>query len=241
MNTDDAPLYDYKKGATLLVDKPKGWTSFDVVNKVRFKIRHRYGQKKFKVGHAGTLDPLATGLLVLCTGKFTKKLESFQGQDKTYTGTIKLGETTPSYDAETAVDATYPTDHITPEMIEAAREQYTGRIDQKPPVFSAIKVDGVRLYKKAREGQKVEVKSRSVVIHDFKITRVELPEIDFEVKCSKGTYIRSLAYDFGKAVGSGAYLSALCRTQSGPFMLKDAWNLDDLVEHIENGPCIMEE
>lgn len=241
MDTDEAPLYDYKKGATLLVDKPKGWTSFDVVNKVRFKIRHRYKQKKFKVGHAGTLDPLATGLLVLCTGKFTKKLEGFQGQDKTYTGTIMLGGTTPSYDAETEVDKQFPYDHITADMIETTRQTFVGQISQKPPVFSAIKVDGVRLYKKARKGQEVEIKPRSVHIHEFEITRIELPEIDFRVKCSKGTYIRSLAFDFGKALKSGAYLSALRRTQSGPFLLDDAWNLDELVDHIENGPCIMEE
>ncbi len=234
MNKDDNPLpkYDFQRGALLLVDKPKGWTSFDVVNKIRSKIRYQLGIKKIKVGHSGTLDPMATGLLIICTGKFTKKISELQGLSKEYTGTFTLGATTPSYDAETEIDATYPTDQITEELIEQARLQFLGDLEQIPPMFSAIKVDGQPLYKKARKGIMIEVKPRPVTIHDFDLTRVELPEIDFRAACSKGTYIRSLAYDFGKALRSGGYLSALRRTQVGDFHINDAWNLEDLVEHI---------
>jgi tRNA pseudouridine55 synthase len=240
MEGDDQPVprYDFKAGTTLLVDKPQGWTSFDVVNKVRYKIKHRLRVKKIKVGHSGTLDPMATGLLVLCTGKFTKKLNDLQGLSKSYTGTMFVGATTPSYDAESEVQERFPTDHITPELIEQARQQFTGKIQQVPPMFSAIKVDGQPLYKKARKGEIVEVEPRDVEIFSFKITRVELPEIDFEVSCSKGTYIRSLAHDFGKALQSGAYLTTLRRTKVGDFDIKNAWSLDNLVEFIENGPVI---
>lgn len=240
MDGDDQPVprYDFKAGTTLLVDKPQGWTSFDVVNKVRYKIKHRLKVKKIKVGHSGTLDPMATGLLVLCTGKFTKKLNDLQGLSKSYTGTMFVGATTPSYDAESEIQERFPTSHITPELIEQARQQFTGKIQQVPPMFSAIKVDGQPLYKKARKGEVIEVEPREVEIFSFKITRVELPEIDFEVSCSKGTYIRSLAHDFGIALQSGAYLTALRRTKVGDFDIENAWSLDNLVAFIENGPVI---
>lgn len=238
MSTDDNPLprYDFLAGATLLVDKPQGWTSFDVVNKIRYKLKHRLKIKKIKVGHAGTLDPMATGLLLICTGKFTKKLAQFQGLPKEYTGTLYLGASTPSYDTETQVDQTFPINHITPEMIEAARRGFIGDIEQVPPMFSAIKVDGQPLYKKARKGQKVKVDPRAVHINQFELTRIELPEIDFRVNCSKGTYIRSLAHDFGRALQSGAYLTALRRTRIGSFSVENAWDLEKLVEYIEEAP-----
>ena len=228
------PPYDFVEGATLLVDKPTDWTSFDVVNKIRFKIRYRLGIKKIKVGHAGTLDPLATGLLVICTGKNTKKLARFQGLEKEYTGTIALGATTPSYDLETPVDATFPTTHITPELIEKVRLSFLGEQDQVPPVFSAIKKDGKTLYKQARKGIQVTVEPRRITIHELELPNIHMPYLDFRVRCSKGTYIRSLAYDFGKALNSGGHLHSLCRTAIGPYRLEDAWNLEELVSHIEN-------
>ncbi len=231
---DHHSKYNFQEGAMLLVDKPKDWTSFDVVNKIRYKLKFKLGVKKIKVGHSGTLDPMATGLLIICTGKFTKKLESLQNLTKVYTGTITLGASTPSYDAETEIDESYPTDHISEELIDTTKQQFLGDLDQIPPIFSAIKVDGQPLYKKARKGIKVEIKPRPVHIYQFNFHRIEIPEIGFTVKCSKGTYIRSLANDFGKALESGAYLSALCRTQIGDFKLSDAWKLQDLLEHIEN-------
>ncbi len=229
-----SPKYDFLAGATLLVDKPKGWTSFDVVNKIRYKLKHKLSVKKIKVGHAGTLDPMATGLLIICTGKFTKKLADYQGLPKEYTGTIELGATTPSYDAETEIDGNYPTEHINETLLEKTRKQFLGNLEQFPPMFSAIKVDGQPLYKKARKGIKVEVKSRPVTIYEFQLDRIEIPQVDFKVKCSKGTYIRSLAYDFGKAMNSGGYLTKLCRTEIGDFKLKDAWELEKLISFIEN-------
>ena len=201
----------FEEGKVLLIDKPLHWTSFDVVRKVRNAI----GIKK--VGHAGTLDPLATGLLIICTGKFTKRITEIQSQAKEYTGTFTIGATTPSYDLETEVDATFPTEHITAELIQETTKQFIGEIDQKPPVFSAIKKDGKRLYEHARAGEEVEIAFRKTTIHEFEITRIALPEIDFRVVCSKGTYIRSLAFDFGKAMNSGAYLSALRRTKIGDY------------------------
>ena len=227
-------LAQLSSGSLLLVDKPRDWTSFDVVNKIRGHLRRALGVKKIKVGHAGTLDPMATGLLLICTGKWTKKLADMQGMDKGYTGTLRLGATTPSYDAETEVDATYPIDHIEPEDLEAARRQLTGPLEQLPPMFSAIKVDGQPLYKKARKGETVEVKPRPVTIHEFALTRIALPDVDFSVTCSKGTYIRSLAYDFGRLLDSGAYLTALRRTWIGPHRIEDAWDLEELVEHIDS-------
>lgn len=220
---------DFQAGATFLVDKPQGWTSFDVVNKIRFRLRKITGIKRIKVGHAGTLDPMATGLLIICCGKFTKKLTNFQGLGKEYTGTFKLGGSTPSYDAETEVDHTFPVDHITTEAIETARQSFLGHIDQVPPMFSAIKVDGQPLYKKARKGEFIEIKARPVHILDFELTKIELPNISFRLDCTKGTYVRSLAHDMGKALNSGAYLTELRRTKVGEFNIKNAWNLDDLI------------
>lgn len=225
--------YNFLEGATLLVNKPKTWTSFDVVNKLRYQLKRTLQVKKIKVGHAGTLDPLATGLLIICTGKFTKKLTEFQGLDKEYTGTIRLGATTPSYDGETEINGTFPVDHIDQEALEKARQTLVGPQAQLPPIFSAIKKDGQPIYKKAREGVEVKVDPRPIVIHDFSIQDGAFPDIDFRVHCSKGTYIRSLAYDFGKLLNSGAYLSALCRTKIGDFQLEDAWNLEDLIASIE--------
>lgn len=198
------------------------WSSFQVVNKIRWVLRKKFHLKKLKVGHAGTLDPLATGLLILCTGKFTKRIPELQGMKKEYTGTITLGATTPSYDLETKPDATFPTHHITRALVEEATKEFTGTLQQIPPVFSAIKKDGKRLYEYAREGEKVTVKPREVVIETFEITRFNPPEIDFRVVCSKGTYIRSLAHDFGKALQSGAHLSALRRTKIGVYNVNKA-------------------
>jgi tRNA pseudouridine55 synthase len=235
MNDENKSLnqYDFLRGATLLVDKPKGWTSFDVVNKLRFRLKHALNVKKIKVGHAGTLDPMATGLLIICTGKATKLLADYQGLSKEYTGTLTLGASTPSYDAETEIDETFPVDHLTPELLKEARENFLGEIDQIPPMFSAIKVGGQPLYKKARKGEVIALEPRRVVIYEFELTHIDLPRIDFRVHCSKGTYIRSLAHDFGKAVGSGAYLSALRRTKVGNFRIEDAWELDELSAAIE--------
>ena len=213
---------DFLQGQVLLIDKPLTWSSFQAVNKLKYVLKRKYDlPKKFKIGHAGTLDPLATGLLIVCTGKFTKMIPEIQGQAKEYTGTIVLGATTPSYDRETEVDATFPTEHITAELIEATLQQFLGEIDQKPPVFSAIKKDGKRLYEHAREGSEVEIEARKTTIYEFEITRKTLPEIDFRVKCSKGTYIRSLAYDFGKALQSGGYLSVLRRTKIGDYSVEN--------------------
>ena len=236
MNQDD-PLprrrYDFVKGAFLLVDKPQGWTSFDVVNKIRHRIKKRLRLKKLKVGHAGTLDPMATGLLIICAGKFTKKLAEFQNLPKEYVGRLRLGATTPSYDADSEPDAFFPVDHITPELLEEKRQLFLGEQDQLPPLFSAIKVDGQPLYKRARRGEKVELKPRRVVIESFELTDIELPEVEFRVRCSKGTYIRSLVHDFGQALDSGAFLTALRRTAIGPYRVEDAWNLEALIEHID--------
>ena len=217
----------FKEGQVLLFDKPLNWTSFQLVNKVRWLIRKAYKIKKIKVGHAGTLDPLATGLLIICTGKFTKRIEEFMGQEKEYTGTIVLGATTPSYDLETEIDATFPIEHLTEELIRTKTAQFTGTIQQKPPVFSALKKEGKRLYEYARAGEDVEIPSREVQISKFEITRIELPEVDFCVRCSKGTYIRSLAHDFGKALESGGHLSALRRTKIGEFDIVNATSLED--------------
>lgn len=209
---------DFLEGQILLIDKPLTWSSFQAVNKLKYILKRKYDlPKKFKIGHAGTLDPLATGLLIICTGKFTKRITEIQAQAKEYTGTITVGATTPSYDLETEVDATFPTEHISEVLILETTKQFLGEIDQKPPVFSAIKKDGKRLYEHARAGEEVEIVSRKTTIHEFEITRIALPEIDFRVKCSKGTYIRSLAFDFGIALNSGAYLSALRRTKIGDY------------------------
>ena len=210
-------------GKVLLIDKPLKWSSFQAVNKLKYILKRKYDlPKKFKIGHAGTLDPLATGLLIICTGKFTKSITEIQAQAKEYTGTIVVGATTPSYDLETEIDATFPTEHITEALILETTKQFLGEIDQKPPVFSAIKKDGKRLYEHARAGEEVEIQSRKITIYEFEITRIQLPEVDFRVKCSKGTYIRSLAYDFGLALHSGGHLMALRRTKIGDYDVKDA-------------------
>ncbi|MEM9075894.1 MAG: tRNA pseudouridine(55) synthase TruB [Bacteroidota bacterium] len=213
----------FLEGKVLLIDKPYEWSSFQALNAVKWTIRKKFDlNKKFKIGHAGTLDPLATGLLVICTGKFTKKIPDLQGQIKEYTGTMNLGATRPSYDLETEVDQTYPISHITEEEARKALPNFLGKVEQVPPIFSALKKDGKRLYEFAREGKHVEIKSRTIEIDVFEITRFELPEVDFRVVCSKGTYIRSLAHDFGKALNSGAYLSALRRTRIGDFNVSNA-------------------
>ena len=224
---------DFKDGQVLLIDKPLNWTSFQVVNKVRWLIKQRFGLKKIKVGHAGTLDPLATGLLILCTGKFTKKIETFQAQEKEYTGTFTLGATTPSYDLETEIDQTFEISEITSEEIKNATEQFTGEIQQQPPVFSALKKEGKRLYEYARAGEKVDIPTRTVHISAFEITRIELPEVDFRVACSKGTYIRSLAHDFGKALNNGAHLSALRRTKIGDFSVENATTIEAFEKYLQ--------
>ncbi len=214
---------EYLNGQVLLIDKPLKWSSFQAVNKLKYLLINKVGlPKKFKIGHAGTLDPLATGLLLICTGKFTKKISELQGQAKEYTGTFYIGATTPSYDLETEIDEAFPTDHIDQDLIHETVKQFLGEIDQKPPIFSAIKKDGVRLYEHARAGETVEIASRKTTIHEFEITRIELPEIDFRVVCSKGTYIRSLAFDFGKALNSGSHLTVLRRTKIGDYDVKDA-------------------
>jgi len=217
----------FQNGQLLLIDKPLEWTSFQVVNKLRWAIRKKFNIKKIKVGHAGTLDPLATGLLIICTGKFTKKINEYQGLPKEYTGTFTLGATTASYDLETEVNQKFPTKHITEKLIHETTKHFIGEIDQKPPLFSALKHDGERLYNIARRGDKVEIKSRKVQIYEFEITAIAIPEIKFRVKCSKGTYIRSLANDFGEALNSGAHLSDLRRTKIGDYLVIDA--VDPLV------------
>ncbi|MBM6500985.1 tRNA pseudouridine(55) synthase TruB [Flavobacterium macrobrachii] len=218
---------DYLEGQVLLIDKPLTWSSFQAVNKLKYVLKRKYDlPKKFKIGHAGTLDPLATGLLIICTGKFTKKITEIQAQAKEYTGTIVLGATTPSYDLETEVDSTFPTEHITEALILETTKQFLGEIDQKPPVFSAIKKDGKRLYEHARAGEEVEIASRKTTIYEFEITRIALPEVDFRVQCSKGTYIRSLAFDFGKALQSGGYLSILRRTKIGDYSVENGISPD---------------
>ena len=224
---------DYKNGQLLLIDKPLEWTSFQVVNKLRWHIRKTFQIKKIKVGHAGTLDPLATGLLIICTGKKTKQIEQYQAQVKTYTGTLTLGSTTPSYDLETEIDATYPTIHITEDLIHQTAAKFTGTIEQYPPVFSALKKDGKRLYEFAREGKKVEISARKIVIDFFNITTINGLEVDFEIQCSKGTYIRSLAHDFGKALNSGAHLSALRRTKIGDFSVDNAISVEAFIESLK--------
>lgn len=220
-------------GQTLLIDKPLNWSSFQVVNKLRWLIRKQYSIKKIKVGHAGTLDPLATGLLLICTGKSTKTINELQGQIKEYTGSITLGATTPSYDLETEVAASFETDHITSELIHATTKQFLGVIEQFPPVFSALKKEGKRLYEYARAGETVEIKSRQIEIKEFEITKIHNKEIVFRVVCSKGTYIRSLAHDFGKALNSGAHLSKLRRTKIGDYNVDKALSIEAFEDQLK--------
>ena len=222
-------------GKILLIDKPLNWSSFQAVNKLKYILKRKYDlPKKFKIGHAGTLDPLATGLLIICTGKFTKSITEIQAQAKEYTGTIVLGATTPSYDLETEIEATFPTEHITDTLILETTKQFIGEIDQKPPVFSAIKKDGKRLYEHARAGEEVEIQSRKTTIHEFEITRIQLPEVNFRVTCSKGTYIRSLAFDFGLALQSGGHLSALRRTKIGDYSVENGVTPDDFEKSLRD-------
>lgn len=222
------PKFNFTEGEVLLINKPYHWTSFDVVG----KIRNSFKPLKLKVGHAGTLDPLATGLLIICTGKLTKQIDTFQAEEKEYTGTFTLGATTPSYDLETEVDQTFDISGLTEKDILENTKHFIGDLEQYPPAHSAIKVDGERLYEKARRGEEVTLKTRKVYISEFEITRIELPEVDFRVACSKGTYIRSLAYDFGKKLNNGAYLSKLRRTRSGNFRVENAFEVMELVNHI---------
>ena len=223
-------IEQYLEGQVLMIDKPLNWTSFQAVNKLKYALINQVGlPKKFKIGHAGTLDPLATGLLLVCTGKFTKRISELQGQVKEYTGTFYVGATTPSYDLETAIDQKFEINHIDEALINEAVKSFLGEIDQKPPIYSAIKKDGVRLYEHARAGETVEIASRKTTIYEFEITRINLPEIDFRIKCSKGTYIRSIAFDFGKTLNSGAYLTALRRTKIGDYDVNEALNIEKFV------------
>ena len=226
--------YDFQKGEILLVDKPLKWTSFDVVKKLRWQLKNKLGVKKIKVGHAGTLDPLATGLLVICTGKKTKEINDFIVEDKVYTGTIKVGSTTPSYDLESEINETFKTGHINAVLLENARQHFIGEQQQTAPIFSAKKVNGVRAYELARKGEEVVLKSNTITIKDFKIESETFPDLKFYVNCSKGTYIRSLANDFGKQLGSGAHLTELRRTKSGEFTIENAKSIEEWIEIIQN-------
>jgi tRNA pseudouridine55 synthase len=223
---------DFKNGQVLLINKPLNWTSFQVVNKIRWLIKNKFGIKKIKVGHAGTLDPLATGLLIICTGKMTKKISSFQNQTKKYTGTFLIGSTTPSFDLETKPDNTFPVDHINKDLIINATKSFIGKIKQKPPIYSAIKKDGKRLYESARIGENIEINDRDIEILNFNISRINMPHIDFEVECSKGTYIRALANDFGKKLNSGATLYKLNRTKIGEYSVNKSISIEEFTENI---------
>lgn len=227
-------MIDFEKGGVILVNKPYEWTSFQAVNKIKVRLKHYFNTKKVKIGHAGTLDPLATGLLIVCVGKFTKKIEEYQAQEKEYTGTFYLGATTPCYDKEKEIDKYYPIDHITQDDIYKAAEAFLGEQEQVPPMFSALKVNGVRAYEFARDNKEIELKSRKITIKEFEITRIDLPEVDFRIVCSKGTYIRSIARDFGSYLNSGAYLTALCRTRIGEYKLSDAKKIEDIISEYEN-------
>lgn len=224
---------DFLTGQVLLIDKPLHWTSFQAVNKMKWALKSKLGLKKIKIGHAGTLDPLASGLLLVCTGKMTKQISELQGQVKEYTGTLFIGATTPSFDLETEIDQTFPTQHIDEKLIRETTYQFLGEIDQQPPIFSAIKKDGKRLYEHARAGETVEIAFRKTTIYAFEITRIDLPEIDFRVTCSKGTYIRSLAHDFGKALQSGAHLTALRRTKIGDYQVENAKDVLAFIETLD--------
>ncbi len=225
-------MFHFEEGEVFLVDKPLDWTSFDVVNLIRSVIKRFHGIRKLKVGHAGTLDPLATGLLIICTGRMTKQIDNFQAQEKVYTGTMLLGQTTPTFDMESEADAFYSTDDITIDMMEDARKSFIGDIMQRPPKFSAIKINGKRAFDYARSDEEVALKERLVHIDDFKLDYTNFPKIEFEVKCSKGTYIRSLVNDFGKKLGNGACLISLRRTKIGEFSVNDARKLEDLKKEI---------
>lgn len=224
----------FAQGYIQLIDKPYTWTSFQVVNKLKHILKNDYGLKKVKIGHAGTLDPLATGLLIICIGKATKQIETLQGGEKEYTGTFTLGATTPCFDLEKPVDATYPTDHITEEMIHSVAQSFIGETEQTPPTFSAVKINGRRAFDYARNNEEVEIKSKKIVISEFEITRIAMPEVDFRIVCGKGTYIRSIARDFGAALQSGAHLKALRRTRIGNFKVENAQQIDEVREIWKN-------
>ena len=228
-------MQEFLEGKTILVDKPYSWTSFDVVNKIRWHLKKKLNVKKIKVGHAGTLDPLATGLLIVCTGKNTKMIEAIMPGLKTYTGTFLVGKTTPSYDLETEFDRVFPTEHITAELLEAAKQNLTGTISQIPPIFSAKQIDGKRAYELARAGKEVQMNPVSVEIHEFEIDTSAFPEVHFKITCSKGTYIRSMANDFGKLLNSGATLISLRRTNSGEFSVVGASTPEEIIDQIMNG------
>ena len=221
-----------QEGMLFLIDKPLGWTSFQAVNKIRWHLKNQTGLKKLKVGHAGTLDPLASGLLLICTGKKTKTIHELQQKKKTYTGTIFLGATTPSFDLETKIDAKFPIQHLSDDLLHKTAKSFTGEIQQYPPLFSALKKEGKRLYEYARASKKITLEKRTVKVSRFDITDIKLPEVSFLIECSKGTYIRSLAHDLGQAAGCGAHLTKLRRQKIGQYSVDDAWKIEDLVEAI---------
>lgn len=227
---------DFISGEVIVVDKPLGWTSFDAVKRVRGAIQRRLGMKRFKVGHAGTLDPLATGVLLVCTGRATKRISELQEGMKEYVAEVTFGATTPSFDLEKEIDSTYPWEHITREKIEEVLPRFTGHVMQVPPVFSAVKVDGKRAYSYARKGKEVEIKAKPLEIREMEILGWEAPKLTVRVLCSKGTYIRALARDLGTALDSGAHLTALKRTRVGDFSIADALDIDKAVDIIANGP-----
>ena len=222
----------FLEGQMLLIEKPIGWSSFDVVKKIKYLIRKRYNLKNIKVGHAGTLDPLASGLLIICTGKFTKKISEIQDKRKIYTGIITLGGTTPSFDLETEIEKNYKTDHISENLIKKTTMKFLGEINQVPPIFSALKKDGERLYEKARRGEKIKINSRKVTIYKFESKLLHKVNVHFIIECSKGTYIRSIANDLGAALNCGGYLSKLCRTDIGEFSLSNAMSINSFEDHI---------
>lgn len=234
LQKDESTEPRFKEGVLLLIDKPLEWTSFDVVKKLRYALCRALNVKKIKVGHAGTLDPLATGLLLICTGKYTKQIDFLQAQIKGYTGKLTLGGTTASYDLEEEILNPTSIDHLTEKELHDAAKVFKGEIDQRPPIYSAIRIGGERLYKKARKGESVYIPTRKVTINQFTIETNQLPQVPFVVECTKGTYIRSLAHDYGQKLGVGAYLSALRRTYIGEYHVKDAWQLEDLLDYLSN-------
>lgn len=223
---------DFKEGYIAIIDKPLEWTSTDVVRKIKYALQHRLGYKKIKIGHAGTLDPLATGVLIVCIGKATKMVNELQAEEKEYIADIELGATTPSYDLEHPIDKRYPTEHITREMIEQALRDLTGERLQAPPIYSAKKVEGVRAYEFARAGEEVELKKALINIYEMEILSLEMPHLKVRVRCSKGTYIRSLAHEIGQALDSGAHLIGLRRTRSGGFTAENGWKLENFMEKL---------
>jgi tRNA pseudouridine55 synthase len=227
-------MADFEEGEIVYLNKPLDWTSFDLVNKFRFQLSRKLNIRKIKVGHAGTLDPKATGVMILCTGRATKRIDELQAKTKEYVATICLGATTPSFDLEEAIDATYPTGHITRESVESALKKFTGRIEQVPPAFSACKIDGKRAYALARKGREVKLKAKELVIDEIEILQFNLPVLKIRVVCSKGTYIRALARDIGEALGSGAYLTALERTRIGNISIAECLNLEDIDTFLDN-------